>query len=355
LRGFGDHNARVGIRYRKSINIGGGVRLNLSRSGLGASVGIPGLRYSVSPGGRRRQTTSLPGTGIYSVTSLGGAPGSAAVRPTVAWTPPKPGWFAGSAEKRYHEGVLALLGEEHPAALAAFEGCLAEDPDAVSAHFFAALAGEKAGVGNARIVAHLEAVVASDVELPDALQHKYLPPAIVGLSVRSDITDHVAAELPFTSLGATLVLAEAYQQAGRLSDAIGLVVQLHAQDPENPVIGLSLADLLFSDGDYEGVIEASAAATNDSDFGAALLHLRAAALLESGMPDGALEAFREALAKTVGRDPGLLKAVRYDRALAYEHAGQHARARADLERLFAVDPNYEDVRARLTASNRSNR
>ncbi len=223
----------------------------------------------------------------------------------------------------------------------------------MSAHLFAALAGEKAAAGDARILAHLEAVVASDVEMPDALQHKYLPPAIVGLSVRSDITEHVAAELPFTSLGATLVLAEAYQQAGRVSDAIGLVAQLHEQDPENPVIALSLADLLFGDGDYEGVIETSAEATNDSDFGAALLHLRAAALLASGMPDGALEAFRAALAKTAGRDPELLKAVRYDRALAYESVGQHAKARADLERVFAVDPDYEDVRARLTASNRA--
>ena len=272
-----------------------------------------------------------------------------AVRPTAGWTPPKPGWFAGTAEKRYHDGVRAILAGDFAAAVPAFEACLVDDAGAVSAHFFAALAGEKAGMPDPAILAHLEAVVSSDVEMPDRLQERYLPPAIVGLGVRSSITEHVEAELPFTSLGATLVLAEAYQQAGRLSDAIGLVNQLHAHDPANPVMALSLADLLFADKDYEGVIEASASATNDSDIGVGLLQLRAAALMAIGMPDGAFEAFRSALAKTAGRDPELLKVVRYDRALAYASVGQKAKARADLERLYGVDPDFEDVRARLAA------
>ena len=66
----------------------------------------------------------------------------------------------------------------------------------------------------------------------------------------------------------------------------------------------------------------------------------------------ATDAFRDALRKTVHRDPGLLKAVRYDRALAFEQLGQRARATADLERLYAADPGYEDVRARLSALGR---
>jgi tetratricopeptide (TPR) repeat protein len=367
----------MGIRYRKSISIGGGVRLNLSKSGVGASFGVPGLRYSVSGNGRARRTMSIPGTGIYSVTSMGGgtglasgsgsrsaersgpssaswsasaaalAPGSA--RPPVAWTPPRAGWFSGGADKRYREGARALVAGDYTAAVAAFEACLLEDPGAVSAHFLAALAGEQAAMPKDRELAHLEAVVASDVAMPDRLQLKYLPPAVVGLTVRSSITDHIAIELPFTSVGATLVLAEAYQQAGRLADAIGLVSQLHEHDIGNEVIALSLADLLFADKDYEGVVEASASGTNDSDIGVGLLHLRAAALLAKGMADGAMDAFREALAKKAGRDPELLKVVRYDRALAYQQAGQRARARADLERIYGVDPDYEDVRARLAA------
>ena len=36
------------FRLRKSINFGGGVRINLSKSGIGYSFGVPGLRYTKS-------------------------------------------------------------------------------------------------------------------------------------------------------------------------------------------------------------------------------------------------------------------------------------------------------------------
>jgi regulator of sirC expression with transglutaminase-like and TPR domain len=42
-------------------------------------------------------------------------------------------------------------------------------------------------------------------------------------------------------------------------------------------------------------------------------------------------------------------AIRVDRGLAYEQLGQHGRARADLERVYATDPTFEDVRDRLAA------
>lgn len=38
----------MGFRFRKSINLGGGVCINLSKSGIGYSFGVPGLRYTKS-------------------------------------------------------------------------------------------------------------------------------------------------------------------------------------------------------------------------------------------------------------------------------------------------------------------
>ena len=54
----------MGLRYRKSIRLGGGVRVNLSVRGMGWSVGGRGFRYT-KPAGRRRpySTVSIPGTG----------------------------------------------------------------------------------------------------------------------------------------------------------------------------------------------------------------------------------------------------------------------------------------------------
>lgn len=54
----------MGYRFRKSINLGGGFRINLSKSGIGYSCGIPGMRYSKLANGRERYTYSIPGTGL---------------------------------------------------------------------------------------------------------------------------------------------------------------------------------------------------------------------------------------------------------------------------------------------------
>lgn len=137
----------MGIRYRKSIRLGGGVRLNLSKSGFGMSMGIPGFRVGANSAGRTRRTMSIPGTGISSVSEGGRGRGrsssSGAGRRTAAGGGasqvsipaeqglhllPKPGWLASGADKRYYEAVQAYLKGEYPAALAAFRACLAAEP-----------------------------------------------------------------------------------------------------------------------------------------------------------------------------------------------------------------------------------
>ena len=54
----------MGIRYRKSIRLGGGFRINLSKSGVGYSWGVPGYRITRTARGTTRRTCSIPGTGI---------------------------------------------------------------------------------------------------------------------------------------------------------------------------------------------------------------------------------------------------------------------------------------------------
>ena len=53
-------------RYRKSIRLPGGFRLNLSKSGLGYSWGFKGFRLGRDVRGRMLRAISIPGTGIYS-------------------------------------------------------------------------------------------------------------------------------------------------------------------------------------------------------------------------------------------------------------------------------------------------
>lgn len=54
----------MGWRYRKSINVGLGFRINISKSGIGYSWGGPGYRKTWKADGGTRTTYSIPGTGL---------------------------------------------------------------------------------------------------------------------------------------------------------------------------------------------------------------------------------------------------------------------------------------------------
>ncbi len=54
----------MGFRFRKSINLGGGFRINISKSGIGYSWGVKGYRITKTARGSVRRTSSIPGTGI---------------------------------------------------------------------------------------------------------------------------------------------------------------------------------------------------------------------------------------------------------------------------------------------------
>lgn len=62
----------MGLRFRKSFKIAPGLRVNLTKTGIGLSAGGKGIRYSVHSSGRRTKTVGIPGTGLYyTETSLG--------------------------------------------------------------------------------------------------------------------------------------------------------------------------------------------------------------------------------------------------------------------------------------------
>jgi hypothetical protein len=61
----------MGWRWRKSTNVGGGVRINTSQSGVGYSWGIPGFRIGKSASGNWWISVGIPGTGLSFYRVLG--------------------------------------------------------------------------------------------------------------------------------------------------------------------------------------------------------------------------------------------------------------------------------------------
>lgn len=60
----------MGFRFRRSIKLLPGLRLNLSKSGVSTSIGGPGATLNVKADRKPRVTVGLPGTGISYTTTL---------------------------------------------------------------------------------------------------------------------------------------------------------------------------------------------------------------------------------------------------------------------------------------------
>jgi hypothetical protein len=54
----------MGWSFRRRISLGP-LKVNLSKSGVGYSVGVPGARMGRDAKGREYSQVSIPGTGIY--------------------------------------------------------------------------------------------------------------------------------------------------------------------------------------------------------------------------------------------------------------------------------------------------
>lgn len=62
----------MGFKFRKSVKIAPGVKLNLNKKSAGITVGGKGAHYTVNSKGKRTTSVGVPGTGVYYSSSKGG-------------------------------------------------------------------------------------------------------------------------------------------------------------------------------------------------------------------------------------------------------------------------------------------
>lgn len=62
----------MGFRFRKTIKLLPGVKLNISKSGVSTSIGRPGATVNIKKGRKTKATIGIPGTGM-SYSSGGGS------------------------------------------------------------------------------------------------------------------------------------------------------------------------------------------------------------------------------------------------------------------------------------------
>lgn len=341
----------MGFRFGKRIRLGKYIHLNISRSGIGFSAGVPGARLSVGPSGTRL-TAGIPGTGLSYIKQIGGTKRRGKVAPptpeaepetpvtTNQFSIPSPGLFAPAHEKALANGLRAY--EEGNIDQALQQLLTASESEAGAAFLAAMMLGQETSDGLLAI-SLLESVVQSDETFPTPLMDKYLPE---NAQMTLAVTPHVEASVPMDGLGAALMLAERYQEQERLEEAIGLLEEVE-EVAEEPILTLSLCELYAEQGAWEGVIERAAPVVAVDDTTLEIVVLRGRALHERGLHEAAVSVLTEALRKKKDRNPTLLQEAQYWRALSYQALGKKAQANRELQKLYALAPRFRDVAARL--------
>jgi len=370
----------MGFRFFRRMSILPGVTLNLSKSGGSVSLGPRGAKVTMGPRGSRF-TLGLPGTGLsytttFSLGKLGTLFGrssseeaskstetatsqeGSSVEPATSQPkrklPPReqaqvPSDFfdrltTTAEQKALAEGCRALAQGDEEKAL----GHLQDATHLADGAFLAGFLALKKGY-LAKASQYLETAAEHERDLGRYLS-EYGLAATMDLAITEELLAHVGPDIR----GVLLALAEAYQAQERARDAIACLERLQQLEPEDVVVKLSLAELLIEEeaqtggqAIYRKVMQLSEGVENDTAVHTALLLYKAQALRGLGFLDGALEVLSEAVKRKKDRSDELLKALRYQRALVYEGLRQDRKARAEWEKLYAEDPDYEDVAARL--------
>jgi tetratricopeptide (TPR) repeat protein len=337
----------MSFRFWRRMRLAPGVTLNLSKSMASLSFGPPGAKYTISPNGNR-MTAGLTGTGLFYTVhdrKRAGRNGAAPAPRVQHRNRLKLDFFqrlmTPADERRFIDGIRALNDGDQDAALAALE----EAGDMADAAWMAGMIRlRREEFDQAEALFQHALGMLNDL---GTLFAKYEIAAQASLPITKDIFAHVFPR----ERGTRLALVEIAQLVGRPSDAMTHLERLMALDPIDPVVLVSFAELALDSPDdralMDRVVRATVNVENETPVDTAILLYRARALAALGMPDAAIDVFTLANRRSKDRPDGLLHQIRYDRAVLYERVGRKAQARREFERLYAADPNYEDVAERL--------
>ncbi|MGC8719534.1 MAG: DUF4236 domain-containing protein [Thermodesulforhabdaceae bacterium] len=344
----------MGFRFWHRIKIAPGVTLNLSKSGASLSFGPRGAKFTIGPGGKR-VTLGIPGTGLFYTATFPSrrssvresesfsAPDVPTVRPEDRLTL---GFFKRLITPRDEEALVdgcreLALGNEG-SALEYLRKAVHLADGAYLAGFLALKQDRLEEAAN-----YLETAADKYKQLGRYFS-KYGISATINIPITDEVTAHVEPDLRGVLLG----LVEVYQRQEQWEKAIACLEKLQRLKLDDVVVKLSLAELLLqarpdNKNVCQKVVKLTEGIENETPIHTGLLLYRARALRLLGLFDTALETLKGALRSKKNRSEALLRALRYERALVYDALGKHRQARKEFEKLYAEDPNYEDVATRL--------
>ena len=346
----------MSVRFRRSVKLIPGVRLNFNKDSVGLSLGVRGAHYTMNSKGRRTVSVGVPGTGLSSTQVL--SSGRRTTRTTRATqsdpqeqevmgsNPPKPGLFTSSAERALNTFLLDIYNSESVDTPAQ----VLEKAKALRAKFeelryplelislLHAITDKKLSTEASTWAPGLWKN--REFYFADKLVKKYL----VGIYPSVQISRGISSSLPYTMQTLGYICAEIYQGDEKYADALAVLDEM---EPDQ-IVAISVADIELTKGDFDGAIETTEDFENEDDATAMLLILRGIAFRGKSLNEASLECFKRALAKK-DRDIAVLSRAHLERAETYVAMGKKAMAIKDLEKILVDDPQYEGVSEKLAS------
>ena len=362
----------MSFRFWRRVRIAPGVTLNLSKRGASVSVGPRGAKLTAGTSGARA-TAGIPGSGLFYTKKLGGSTRGrsrggggrrdAAAAETAARDRLDLGFFERLVTPKHEEWFVdaarAFVGGDRDTA---YRYAAKADRGADAAWLAGVLTLDRQD--HAAATRHFDDAWRRRATL-GAMFETYGVSAVLDLAV----TGSVRARVDPDERGLLLVRAELAQSAGDEAAALRLVRRLHELEPGDPVVALSLAELLVADlvapmaadprhplrvrlsraqrAACEEVVALTAGIQNESAVHAARLYHGAIALAALGLHVAARDRLTLVLRRRKDRPDELLREARFLRAMVYDVLGRARQARGDLERIYAEAPRFPGVKGRL--------
>lgn len=346
----------MSLRFRQSMKLLPGVRLNFSKETVGLSFGVPGARYTINSKGRRTVSTGIPGTGLYNVETLSSgtrstsararsSTASAAQETDSASSPPSPGLFAGKAERALNTFLKEIYSEEkladaslviekavalrkqyddlkYPLELISFLHSITDDKWETEAATWGAILWEHRDL---------------------AFSNKHVSKYFRGIQPQVTIATGITTQMHYSKQTLGFIWAEVLQGQKKYEEAVAVLHQMSADQ----MVAVSLADIEISQKDFDGVIETTEDVEVFDDATVMLMILRGVAFREKGLHEAAIECFKRAL-KLKDAPEALEHRTLFERGVTYALMGKRAMGIKDLEKILVDNPDYPEVEKKLT-------
>jgi tetratricopeptide (TPR) repeat protein len=345
----------MSLRFRQSMKLLPGVRLNFSKETVGLSFGVPGARYTVNSKGRRTVSTGIPGTGLYNVETLSSGTRSSRSRNSSSTEesfeaiessgPPAPGLFARKAERALNTFLLDIYNSDHADDVASvFEKAAALKAQYPELKYPLDLISFLHGATDEKWATEVELLGTSLWEQRGAaFDDKYVRKYFKGIKPGVSISPGITTRLHYNEQTLGFIWSEILQSQKKYEEAVAVLTLMQP----NQMVAISLADIEISAGDFDGAIETTEDIEVFDDATGMLMLLRGVAFRGKDMHEAAIECFKRVLKEKKLPEPLTHRAL-FERGTTYALMGKKAMGIKDLEKILVDNPDYPEVEKKLT-------